>query len=72
MNTSPAKFGIILAQELRKQSEQDGAVTPMDAVVDMALKGQVSDDQRFRLLARLWTLKRLCTTFTVVGPRAST
>jgi hypothetical protein len=59
MSTTPANLGIILAQELRKQSEQDGAVTPMDAVLDMVRKRQMSDDRWFRLLARLWTLKRL-------------
>jgi hypothetical protein len=48
-----------LAEELRNQSEQDAAVTPIDAVLDSARKGQLSDDQCFRLLARLWTLKRL-------------
>jgi hypothetical protein len=31
----------------------------MDAVVDIARKSQLSGDQCFRLLARLWTLKRL-------------
>jgi hypothetical protein len=48
-------IGTIVAAELLKQSEQDASVTPMDAVLDAAL----TDDQRFRLLARLWTLKRL-------------
>lgn len=51
--------GIVLAEELRKQSEQEAAVTPMDAVVDSARKSHLSADQCFRLLARLWTLKRL-------------
>jgi hypothetical protein len=51
--------GIVLAVELRKQSEQEAAVTPMDAVMDSARKSHLSDDQCFRLLARLWTLKRL-------------
>jgi hypothetical protein len=54
-----ANPGIVLAEELRKKSEQDAAVTPMDAVVDSARKSRLSDDQCFRLLARLWTLKRL-------------
>jgi hypothetical protein len=48
-------IGTIVAAELLKQSEQDASVTPMDALLDAAL----SDDQCFRLLARLWTLKRL-------------
>ena len=59
MSTSSDSPGIALAEELRRQSEQDAAVTPMDAVVDIARKSQLSDDQSFRLLARLWTLKRL-------------
>jgi hypothetical protein len=59
MSTSSANLGTTLAEELRRQSEQDAAVTPMDAVVDIARKSQLSDDQCFRLLARLWTLKRL-------------
>jgi hypothetical protein len=59
MSTSSDSPGIALAEELRRQSEQDAAVTPIDAVVDIARKSQLSDDQCFRLLARLWTLKRL-------------
>jgi hypothetical protein len=58
MSTSFDSPGIALAEELRRQSEQDAAVTPMDAVLDTAKNG-VSDDRCFRLLARLWTLKRL-------------
>ena len=58
--TSPiTNPGIALAEELRRQSEQDASVTPMDAVADTAHKGKLSDDQCFRLLGRLWTLKRL-------------
>ena len=48
-----------LAEHLIKQSEQDAAATPMDAVLDAARKGRFSADQCFRLLARLWTLKRM-------------
>jgi hypothetical protein len=59
MSTSSANLGTTLAEELHKQSEQDAAVTPIDAVLDSARKDQLSDDQCFRLLARLWTLKRL-------------
>ena len=54
-----ANPGIALAEELRRRSEQDAAVTPMDAVADAARKRKLSDDQCFRLLGRLWTLKRL-------------
>jgi hypothetical protein len=59
MTSSITNPGITLAQELREQSEQDAAVTPMDAVGDAVRKSKLSDDQCFRLLARLWTLKRL-------------
>ena len=51
--------GKTIADQLLKQSEQDGAVTPMDAVLDAARAGTFSDDRCFRLLARLWTLKRM-------------
>ena len=59
MTSSIANPGIPLAEELRRQSEQDASATPMDAVADAARKGKLSDDQCFRLLGRLWTLKRL-------------
>ena len=51
--------GAALADELRKQSERDAGITPMDAVLDAARAGNLTDDQCFRLLTRLWTLKRL-------------
>src|SRR5499427_4843425 len=58
--TSPiTNPGIPLAEELRRQSEQDASVTPMDAMADAARNGKLSDDQCFKLLGRLWTLKRL-------------
>lgn len=33
MNNSTIKPGAILAEELLKQSEQDAAITPMDAIL---------------------------------------
>ncbi len=48
-----------LAAGLRKQSEQDGLITPMDAVLDAGRAGTLTDDQHFRVLGRLWTLKRI-------------
>jgi hypothetical protein len=48
-----------LAADLGKQSEQDGVVTPMDAVLDAGRAGILTDDQRFRFLGRLWTPKRI-------------
>jgi hypothetical protein len=53
---NPAKQ---LAEELRRRGEADAAVTPMDAVAAAARAGELADDQCFRLLARLWTLKRM-------------
>lgn len=58
MTASSNNLGTALAEELRHQSEPDGAVTPIDAVLDVA-KSKLSEDQCFRLLGRLWTLKRL-------------
>lgn len=51
--------GAALASELTKQSVQDAQLTPMDAVLDAACAGAFTDDHHFRLLARLWTLKRM-------------
>jgi hypothetical protein len=48
-----------LADELRRQGDADGAVTPMDAVAAEARVGKLTDDQYFCLLGRLWTLKRM-------------
>jgi len=59
MTLSTDKPGPALAEQLLKQSEQDAAVTPMDAVLDAARGGKLTDDQCFRLLARLWTFKRM-------------
>src|SRR5262245_5493970 len=59
MSTSSDKPGNVLAEELRRQSEQDAAVTPMDAVAEATRSSKLSEDQCFRLLGRLWTLKRL-------------
>ena len=59
MTISSANAGTTLGGGTPRQSEQDAAVTPIDAVLDSARKDQLSDDQCFRLLARLWTLKRL-------------
>lgn len=59
MNSSIEIPQMALADELRKQSEQDAAVTPMDAVLDTARAQNLTGDQCFRLLARLWTLKRM-------------
>ena len=59
MNSISDKPGAVLAEQLLKQSEADAAATPMDAVLDAARAGRFTDDRSFRLLARLWTLKRI-------------
>src|ERR1700746_2680712 len=48
-----------LAASLLQQGEHDGAVTPMDVVLDAGRGGNFTDDQYFKLLSRLWTLKRI-------------
>jgi hypothetical protein len=53
-----ASLGKALAGELLQQSEHDAGATPMDAVLAAGRAGQVATDGHFRLLARLWTLKR--------------
>ena len=59
MNASSDNTGNPVADELRRQGEADGAVTAMDAVATAARSGKLTDDQCFRLLGRLWTLKRM-------------
>lgn len=59
MNSQSESIGATLAAQLLKQSELDAAVTPMNAILDTARAGKFTDDRCFRLLARLWTLKRL-------------
>ena len=52
-------LGTALAEDLLAQGQQEAALTPMDSVLQAARAGRMSDDQWFRLLARLWTLKRM-------------
>ena len=59
MSTTAENSRPSLADQLLDQSEQDAAVTPMDAVLEAARGGKFTDDQCFRLFARLWTLKRM-------------
>jgi hypothetical protein len=59
MNLPAKGIGATLADQLLRQSEQDAAITPMKAILDVARAGNFTDDQCFRLLARLWTLKRM-------------
>ena len=59
MTSFSDKPGAALAAQLLKQSEADAVATPMDAVLDAARAGRFTDAHGFRLLARLWTLKRM-------------
>lgn len=55
----PQAIGPAVAQDLLKQSEQDAAVTSMDTVIAAAQAGELTADHYFKLLGRLWALKRL-------------
>jgi hypothetical protein len=59
MNTLIEILGKPLVEELLTRSEHDAAVTPMDAVLEASLKHSLTEDQCFKLVSRLWTLKRL-------------
>ena len=48
-----------LATELRQQSTTLAARTPFDLLVEKARAGELDDDQIFRLLGRLWVIKRM-------------
>jgi len=50
--------GTVLAADLRALAEADARRTPMDALLEAAGRGDWDDDRGFRLLGRLWTLKR--------------
>jgi hypothetical protein len=50
--------GSVLAAELRALAEADARRTPMDALLEAAGRGELDNDRAFRLLGRLWTLKR--------------
>ncbi|HXA95138.1 MAG TPA: hypothetical protein VN323_06250 [Candidatus Dormibacteraeota bacterium] len=59
MSTDLLAPGVALAVELRELAERDALRTPMDAVLDAAVRGGLTEDQWFRLVGRLWTLKRM-------------
>ena len=59
MTPSTDNPGAAVAELLLKQSEADAAVTPMDAVLEAAKAAPFNDDRCFRLMSRLWTLKRM-------------
>jgi hypothetical protein len=57
--TTIAKPGAELAASLMKQSRTESLHTPMDTLLEGALAGKVTEDGLFRVLGRLWTLKRM-------------
>jgi hypothetical protein len=59
VKTPSENTGKGLAGELRRRAESDGDATAMNALATAAHEGKLSDDQYFRLLGRLWTLKRM-------------
>jgi hypothetical protein len=59
MTPTTDKTTASFVEALVQQSDADAATTPMDAVVKTARTGKLTDDQCFRLLARLWILKRM-------------
>ena len=59
MSSAIQNPGDELAEELRRQSEQDASMTPMDSLLEQAQKQGFTEDHYFRLLGRLWTVKRM-------------
>jgi hypothetical protein len=59
MSSASQNPGAALAAELRKQSEQDASMTPMDWLLEQAQEKGFTEDHYFRLLGRLWTVKRM-------------
>lgn len=57
--TSIAKPGAELAANLMEQSLEAALHTPMDTFLDNVASGKVTEDGLFRVLGRLWTLKRM-------------
>ena len=51
--------GRALARDLLAQSRAESRRTPMEDVIAAASARALGDDQRFRLIARLWTLERM-------------
>ena len=48
-----------LARELETQSLSEALQTPMEAVIEAAGAGSLTDDQYFRLVGQLWALERM-------------
>lgn len=58
METVKRAGSVALAADLRALAEADARRTPMDALLESACRDGFDDDRGFRLLGRLWTLKR--------------
>lgn len=52
-------IGPALAAELRALAEADAARSPMEAILEAGGRGELGEDGCFRLLGRLWGLKRV-------------
>jgi hypothetical protein len=59
MTPTTDKTTASFVEALVQQSDADAGTTPMDAVAETARTGKLTDDQCYRLLAPLWTLKRM-------------
>lgn len=59
MKSSAPFPGEELARTIRESSEQLAQKTPFDDILDLAGKGKITEDHSFRLLGRLWAIKRL-------------
>jgi hypothetical protein len=59
MNQPTRLPGAALAQELTNAGHADGAHTPFDLVLEAAQRGELDEAAYYRLLGRLWVLKRL-------------
>ena len=59
MSSAIEKPGAALAGELLQESEREASVTPMDSLLERAQRGDLTEDHYFRLLGRLWTVKRM-------------
>lgn len=58
MNQPTRLPGAALAQELTDAGRVEGAHTPFDLVLQAARRGELDEAAHYRLLGRLWVLKR--------------
>lgn len=48
-----------LARTIRQSSEKIGQNSPFDEILELADRGKITEDHSFRLIGRLWAIKRL-------------